>query len=44
MRWPANLGGLWEKGKARRMFREMGMDYWRRRTQSVLERLQGGVQ
>ena len=28
MRRPNNLGGLWEKGKARDMFREMGMDYW----------------
>jgi len=44
MRRPANLEGLWEKGKARDMSQEMGMDYWRRRTQSVLERLQGGVQ
>jgi tetratricopeptide (TPR) repeat protein len=27
--------------KAKRMFREMGMDYWLARTQSALERLQG---
>ncbi|GAG25692.1 unnamed protein product, partial [marine sediment metagenome] len=27
--------------KADGMFREMGMDYWLRRTQEVLERIQG---
>ena len=27
--------------KAQEMFREMGMDYWLAKTQSVLERLQG---
>ena len=27
--------------KAQEMFREMGMDYWLRRTQEVLERVQG---
>ena len=27
--------------KAEAMFQEMGMDYWLRRTQSVLDRLQG---
>jgi len=39
MRWPANLEGLWEKGKARDMFQEMGMDYYLARTQEVLERV-----
>ena len=27
--------------KAKGMFQEMGMDYWLRRTQEVLERVQG---
>jgi N6-adenosine-specific RNA methylase IME4 len=40
MRRPNNLEGLWEKEKAQGAFQEMGMDYWLRRTQEVLERVQ----
>jgi len=43
MRWPANLGGLWAKGKAQGTFKQMGMDYWLARGEKALEKLQGGV-